>query len=166
MLDESTIKDETRVTLYYNIAMINFEQGRDSMALMYFQKAENLISARVFDTEPLIPQSLYSSSTVPPRIHILNNMACLYQKNGDPESALLYFAKALNDERSDRINKATVCDNIGLLYYSKGDYETALQHLSQALELAQDHSSLAKFKQHYDAVKRHLLSKNISDGKK
>ncbi|CAF1449663.1 unnamed protein product [Rotaria sp. Silwood1] len=166
MLDESTIKDETRVTLYYNIAMINVEQGRDSMALMHFQQAEKLISARVFDTEPLIPQPLYSSSTVPPRIHILNNMACLYQKNGDSENALLYFAKALNDERSERTKKATVCNNIGLLYYSKGDYETALQHLSQALELAQDHSSLAKFKQYYDAVKKHLLTKDISHGKK
>jgi len=93
-------------------------------------------------------------------------MGCLYAKEGDPTNALQYFTKALDVEPSDRIDKATVHDNVGLLYFSHEDYPTALEHLSEAIRLAQDHSSLPKFKQHYEAVNKHLQSKNNSSDTK
>jgi tetratricopeptide (TPR) repeat protein len=156
MLDEQTIKDEIRAILYYNIAMINMEQGKDSMALENLHKAEKLIRPRVINTETLIPQPLYSYSIIPSRIQILNNIALLYRKKGDSDQALEYFIKALNDENSDQIDKATVNDNIGLIYYSEGDYENSVRYLLEAIKLAQDHASLPKFKQHYNAVHKHL----------
>ena len=125
-------------------------------------KPEKFIHTRVTNTEPFNFQHLYSSGIVPSQIHIFNNMGCLYQRNNNSEKALQYFKKALNDDKSDRINKATVCDNIGLLYYGEGNYETAAEYLLQALAFARDHSSLPKFKQHYDAINKHCLSRKTS----
>jgi tetratricopeptide (TPR) repeat protein len=162
MLNEPTVKDETRAILYYNIAMINMEQGKDSVASEHFHKAEKLIPTREMNTESLIPQPSYSSTSVLSSHDIYNNMGISYKKLHDSEKALEYFTKALNDNKSDRIDKAAVHDNIGLLLYSEGQYENALKHLLLAVELAQDHSSLPKFKLHYDTVKKHSLPKNAS----
>jgi tetratricopeptide (TPR) repeat protein len=93
-------------------------------------------------------------------------MGFLYQKIDESDNALKYFNEALNIERSDQIDKATVYDNIGLLYYTKGDYHIAVEYLSKAVKLAQDDSSLPRFKEHYDVVNQHLLSKNKSLDKK
>jgi tetratricopeptide (TPR) repeat protein len=164
MLDESTVNDETRATLYYNIAMINMEEGKYPAALRNLQEAEKLISSKMINAEPAttISQPLYCRSIVRSPIHIYNNMGRLYQKKGDAGRALEYYIKALSDENSDPIDKATVYDNIGLLHYSNGKYIDALKYLSEAVKLAQDNSSLAKFTQDYDAVKKHLKSSNAS----
>jgi len=165
MLDEPTIKPETRLALYYNIAMINMKQGNDNVALKYLHEAKKLIPVKVIDTEPFAFQPLYSYSIDPSSIRILNNLGFLYQKTGNSEKAFKYFTKALNVGRSDPIDRAIVCDHIGLLYYSKGDYENAVNYLLQAVGLAQNDPSLAKFKQNYDAVNKHLLSRNNSPNK-
>jgi tetratricopeptide (TPR) repeat protein len=162
MLDEPTIKDETRVTLYYNIAMINIEQKKDPVALTNLHEAEKYIPKRVSNIEPLIFQPLYSAGITPSPIHIYNNMACLFQKKDNSPKALEYFRKALDVQTSDSITKATVYDNIGILYYSEGNYETALTYLFEAVKLAQDHASLAKFKNHYDSVNKHVSFKKFS----
>jgi tetratricopeptide (TPR) repeat protein len=164
MLDESTVNDETRATLYYNIAMINMTEGKYPAALRNLQEAEKLISSKMINAEPVttISQPLYCRSIVRSPIRIYNNMGRLYQKKGDAERALEYYIKALSDGNSDPIDKATVYDNIGLLHYSNGKYRDALKYLSEAVKLAQDHSSLGKFTQDYDAVRKHLKSSNAS----
>jgi len=157
MLKDPNIEDDTRITLYYNIAMINMEQEKYPAALEYLHKAKDLIPSITINRDILAFQSLYSYSDVPSSIHIFNNMGFLYQKIDESDNALKYFNEALNIERSDQIDKATVYDNIGLLYYTKGDYHIAVKYLSEAVKLAQDDSSLPIFKQHYDNVNQHLL---------
>jgi hypothetical protein len=45
------LKNETRVTIYYNIAMINIKQDNDETTLINLQQVEKLIFTKIIDTE-------------------------------------------------------------------------------------------------------------------
>jgi tetratricopeptide (TPR) repeat protein len=156
MLAEPMVTNEIRGTLYFRIAAINIEQGDYTSALESLRKAENLIPLAVMELESTPSQPLYAHSIVPSHLWIFNNMGLAYFGLMDYDSASEYFTKALDSEESDSLDKAVVHDNIGMLLYSSGKYELALQHLEKAVKLAQDHSRVAKFKQHYDNVKKHV----------
>ncbi|UJR11391.1 hypothetical protein I4U23_015571 [Adineta vaga] len=162
MLSEQTISDEIRFILYYNIAIINMEQEKSDVALENFHKAEKLLSSKPVNPTLWNPRPLYCPSATPSSIHVLNNMGLLYQKKGELDNALIYYTQALEDKQSDRIDQATVNDNIGLIYYRKGEYKNALEFLSNAVKLAQDHASLAQFKNHYDDVHNILFVQKTS----
>jgi tetratricopeptide (TPR) repeat protein len=70
MLDEPTLNDETRSTLYNKIAMINMEQGRYHAARENFSMAEKLMSERVINMELQTLQPLYSNSIATSRIRV------------------------------------------------------------------------------------------------
>jgi tetratricopeptide (TPR) repeat protein len=156
MLTEPMITDEIRGTLYFRIAEINLEQKDYTSALENLCKAENLIPLAVMELESTPSQSLCANSIVPSHLRIFNNMGLAYFGLSNYDSASEYFTKALDIEESDPIDKATVYDNKGMLLYSDGQYQSALQHLAEAVRLAQDYSCVAKFKQHYDNVKKHI----------
>ena len=123
MLDESSLDNETRFTLYYKIAVIDTEQGSNRAALENFFKAEKLISTRVINMEPVILQPLYSHSIDISQIHLFNNMGKSYEEIGDADNALAYFMKALKvQSKIESVDKAKVYNNIGLLFFSHGQY--------------------------------------------
>jgi tetratricopeptide (TPR) repeat protein len=163
MLDESTVNDETRSTLFTKIAIINMEQGRYHAARENFSKAEELISTKVINMETQSLQPLYYTNIASSRIQILNNKGLAYQKIGDTDNALRSLLGALKVQGEIKpIYKATVNDNIGLIYYSAGQYDKAFKHFSDAVKLAQDHSSLSAYNKHYKAAEERLLARSKS----
>jgi tetratricopeptide (TPR) repeat protein len=161
MLNESSLDNETRFTLYNKIAVIDMERDRYHAALENFSKAEKLIPTRVINMERLILQPLHSHSIDISQLHLFNNMGISYQMIGDADNALAYLMKALKVEsKIESIYKAKVYDNVGLIFYSLGQYGKAFEHFSEAVKLAQDHSSVFEYKQHYEAANRHLLARN------
>jgi tetratricopeptide (TPR) repeat protein len=167
MLKEPTVNNETRYTLYNKIAMINMEHGKYHAALESFSKAEELISARVINMELQTLQPLYSNSVATSRLQILNNKGLSYQKIGDLDNALQCLMEALKVQGEiEPIYKATVYDNLGLIYFQGGQYGKAFENFSEAVKLAQDHSCLSDYKQHYKAAGERLHSRDNSLNKK
>ncbi len=161
MLDEPSLDNETRFTLYNKIAVVYMEQGKYRAALENFSKAEKLISTKLINLESLVLQSLYSHSIVTSRMHLFNNMALSYEKIGDSDNALEYLRKALKiEDEVEPIYKAKVYDNIGLIFFSEGQYDKAFESFSESVRLAQDHSSLPEYKQHCQAAQERLNSRS------
>ena len=83
---------------------------------------------------------------------LLNNMAGVYQEQGDYEKALEYYEKDLEiSERvlgSDHPSTATTYNNMAGVYKEQGDYEKALEYYEKDLEISErtlgnDHPSTA-----------------------
>ena len=83
---------------------------------------------------------------------LLNNMAGVYQEQGDYEKALEYYGKALEIvERTlgnDHPYTATTYNNMAGVYKEQGDYEKALEYYEKDLEISErvlgsDHPSTA-----------------------
>ena len=72
---------------------------------------------------------------------LLNNMAGVYQAQGDYEKALEYNGKALDvRERvlgSGHPDTAATYNNMAVVYKAKGDYEKALENYGKALEIVE-----------------------------
>ena len=72
---------------------------------------------------------------------LLNNMALVYQEQGEYEKALEYFGKALDvRERvlgSDHPDTATTYNNMAVVYKEQGEYEKALEYNGKALEVVE-----------------------------
>ena len=70
---------------------------------------------------------------------LLNNMAGVYQEQGDYEKALEYYEKDLEiSERvlgSDHPSTATTYNNMAGVYKEQGDYEKALEYYDKALDV-------------------------------
>ena len=84
--------------------------------------------------------------------NLLNNMALVYQDQGDYEKALEYNGKALDvRERvlgSGHPDTAATYNNMAVVYQEQGDYEKALKYYGKALDvkertLGSDHPSTA-----------------------
>jgi tetratricopeptide (TPR) repeat protein len=167
MLDESTVNDETRSTLFTKIGIINMEQGRYHAAQENFSKAERLNSAKVINVELQTLQPLRCANIASSRIQILNNRGLSYQKIGNSDNALKCLMEALKVQGEIKpIYRATVNDNIGLIYYSVGQYSKAFEHFSEAVKLAQNHASLFDYTKHYKAAEERLRVRNKSFDKK
>jgi hypothetical protein len=58
--------------------------------------------------------------------------------------------------QNNPVEQAMVHNSIGLLLSNNRNYSDALGQRTEAVRLAQNHSCMVKFKQDYDAVKRHV----------
>jgi tetratricopeptide (TPR) repeat protein len=69
----------------------------------------------------------------------LDNLAFLYQEQGEYEKALPYFQRALELRQEilgdTDIDTAYSLDNLALLYYEQGEYEQAEKHFKQSLQI-------------------------------
>lgn len=65
---------------------------------------------------------------------ILNNLASVYDKQGNQDKALTYFNKSLALEPNES-SKATTYNNIALIYSSRGDYSQAVEYLQKSIEI-------------------------------
>jgi tetratricopeptide (TPR) repeat protein len=156
MLNESNLKDEVRGTLHYKIAMINIAHNGHYEALINLHHAEKLISSVKTNTEPSLSKPLNDHPASTLRLRILYHKGLLYEKTDDYKNALSCFTEALLVEETNPVERAMVHNSLGLLLSNESNYIDALRHLKEAVELAQNRSCMAKFKQDYDAVQRHV----------
>lgn len=65
----------------------------------------------------------------------LYNMGFVYWKQGDQNSALKHYNKALviDKEIGDKQNEAYVLNRMGMIYWQQGDLNSALKHYNEAL---------------------------------
>lgn len=66
------------------------------------------------------------------------NLGEIYLEKGNYQSALLYFAKALEALNKTGGNESYVLTNIGKTYRLTGDYENAIKYQNRSLELAEN----------------------------
>ncbi|CAF1241321.1 unnamed protein product [Rotaria sordida] len=158
ILDE-TLADETRVSIYYNMAALADDQGRYFDAVNYLIQAGNLIKPTVPESSEVLAQSkpLFVHNIVPSQLHLFNNTARAYMKAGKYKSARKYFEDALQQKGSNS-ERATVLNNYGLLEYECQNIQQAQKYFQQAVELAEDDARYSEFKRNLDLVSKHIHS--------
>ncbi|CAF3658754.1 unnamed protein product [Rotaria sp. Silwood1] len=159
MLRESNKTDETRAHIYFNMAILEENQGAYLRALRYYRKAEKLIKlTETHDNEvsSSSPKALFSHNIYPSRMHALNNIGHIYLKDGDYKSAEEHFERALQEEPSSEVERAVVLNNFGLLEFKRGNLEKARQYFNDAIQLAQNDACSADFRVNYDMVMRRI----------
>jgi len=155
--------DKNRLALVYNWIGLSFDSvGNEKDAIMYDFRSLKLA------------RELNNTSGESGDI---NNIASIYQNEGNYKKALYYFKKSLALKRTKK-GKAIVYGNIGNVYSDMNNYTEAIKYITKALNLnesignyygaAQDYLNLGNsyiFIKNYPTAKRYIL-KGISMEKK
>jgi len=155
--------DKNRLMLVYNLIGITFNVvGNEKDALMYDFRSLKLA------------RELNNTSGESGDI---NNIATIYQNQGNYKKALHYYEKSLALRRTKK-GKALVYNNIGTVYFGMNNYAKAIKYQTKALNLhesignyygaAADYLNLGNsyiYVKNYPTAKRYIL-KGISMEKK
>jgi tetratricopeptide (TPR) repeat protein len=113
------------VSSYANIGLVYLFTKDYGKAMGYFKTAEQL-SQQVAER---VPASA--------KINYLINIGATYRKTNQPDSALIYYQKALKVAEAQQIQAriATISVNIGVLHFFRKEYPQALQTLRKAQDI-------------------------------
>jgi tetratricopeptide (TPR) repeat protein len=160
MLKNDILSDETRGHVYFNLALLSKDRGEYLEAQRYLQEAEKLIkTTQIHSNEAFAPsRGLFVYDIVPSRMHILNNLARMYLKEGEYKSAHEHFEAALQ-ERGSKVESAIVLNNYGLLEFQHENIEQAYNYINRAVQLAENDASCSEFQRNFDIILEHLRLK-------
>jgi tetratricopeptide (TPR) repeat protein len=118
------IQQENIARCYMSMGMVYWLEQHYDQAVDIYKEALAVLA----DTKPA--SNLISD--------IYKNMANLYTKKHEFDSALLYFEKALHIDRhhlkEDHPDLGQTYANIGIMYYTKQDYQQAMNYFEKARE--------------------------------
>jgi tetratricopeptide (TPR) repeat protein len=160
MLKNDILSDEARGHAYFNLALLAENRGEYLEAQCYLQEAEKLVkTTQIHSNEALAPsRGLFVYDIVPSRMHILNNLARMYLKDGEYESAHEHFEAALQ-ELGTKVERPIVLNNYGLLEFQRENIEQAYDYINQAVQLAENNASCSEFRRNLDIILEHLRLK-------
>lgn len=156
-----TLSNEDHAHVYFNMAVLAEDEGRELDAEEFYKKAAEYLSSlpSVVPTNSEFnddSKPLFAHSVAPSLPHVFKSMAELYMKMGDDESAKTHFELALH-EGQPGIERATVLNKFALFQYRCQNIEKAYEYAKKAVELARDDACYSEFKHNLDLIEKHFL---------
>ncbi|CAF3854636.1 unnamed protein product [Adineta steineri] len=142
MFKQDDLSDESRVYLYYNMAMMRKELGCNSGAIQYFQEAARRLQSSITKSNGIrSSREIYICDKESILIAVYNNIGLVHEKNIGFNEAIKCYNQAIEIENGSKLEVAIVYNNLGLIYCRYGNYQQAWNYLTKAVELADETDS-------------------------
>ncbi len=106
--------------IYNQLGMVVVKKGDSAAALNYYERSLGLARE---SGEPDMEASL------------LNNIASVFDSNGQLDKALDYYQQSLSQAKEEN-SKATTYNNIAIIYNQKGNFTAGIENLQKAFDIS------------------------------
>ncbi|CAF1080887.1 unnamed protein product [Didymodactylos carnosus] len=165
MYDNLSVTDNQKIQMNNCLGILSYEIGEFDNAIMYFQKAEEIINSKqeLFNhcqaTICMNKQATYSalnnytfaqeyfhkltniiltglSANKHLMVKIYNNIGLSYHINNELDEALKNYARALVSDNPHSLDRSAVYNNIAGAHYIKKNYDKAKSYYTRAISIA------------------------------